>query len=384
MELKGFPSEISLWLKSIFSKDQVNTGRQLEVDIARGLAVFFMILVHVSGEFLEEGLSSTMFAKVIDFMGAVPAAPVFMFVMGIGFLYSKNQSPSGLFKRGLLIFVSGYILNIARGFLPQLIGSGLGYYSMEADNLPWNYYLIEVDILHFAGLAMMFFAFLRLIKLKEIFYPVIAVVVGIVSPYLWGLSTGIDVIDVFLSTVFGGKSYTFHPFFSWIVYPLMGAFFGWILKRVKDKKAFYLISGNISSVVVIACIIYCFSSSKYDFGIVTGNIYNYFQHGILSNITFIASIVFWLSFLFSISSIIPALIKSRLLFWSKAVTIIYFVHWILIGWGEFIVFDTFSLEGTIFAMIIMTIISDRLADLYIKIRERFKERTDAELNLHLN
>jgi uncharacterized membrane protein len=34
-------------MKSILAKEPMNSGRQIELDVARGLAIFFMVLVHV-------------------------------------------------------------------------------------------------------------------------------------------------------------------------------------------------------------------------------------------------------------------------------------------------------------------------------------------------
>jgi len=225
-------------LKYFKTLEIVNRKRQIEIDIVKGLAIFFMILVHTSNNYLDESYTDSIFSIVIDFMGKVPAAPVFMFAMGIGFIFSRNQNPARLFKRGVIIFFSGYLLNFLRGFFPIFIGSRLGYYSLTFDGGPWYKYLVEVDILHFAGLAMMFFAFLKLMKVNELFYPIIALVLGIISPFLWGISVGIPIFDVFLSTLFGGLEYSYHPFFSWIFYPLIGAFFGWMLIRTKNKNLF--------------------------------------------------------------------------------------------------------------------------------------------------
>ncbi len=370
--MKGF-------LKSIFSRESVNTDRQLELDIARGLAVLFMILVHVTGEFLDESANGTVFAKVVDFFGCVPAAPVFMFLMGVGFIYSKNQHAGKLFKRGVLFFFLGYVMNFFRGFLPLFIGSRLGYYPLNIDGLEWYHFLVEVDVFQLAGLSMIFISLLKAIRINLVFYPLIAIFAGIVSPYLWGLKTGVTAIDVFAASVFGGTNYTFHPFFSWVFYPLMGASFGWLLIRTKNKRLFYFYASIISITIIVLGFVYYYQKPGIDFGIVTGDVYNYFHHGILSNLIFVASIVCWLSFWNFTAHTIPKLLKSRLLFWSKTVTIIYFVHWIIIGWCSFLVFDTFSIIQTVIAMLVLIIFTDRITDLYIKIRERLSECEEIDI-----
>ncbi len=369
---------IRLW-DYFFTRHESNSKRQVEVDIVRGLAVFFMILVHVSGEFLNESANDTLFSKVIDFMGCVPAAPVFMFIMGVGIVYSKKQTPFILLKRGALILLSGYILNFSRGLLPFFIGSKLGFYPFDSASTPWYTYLIVVDILQFAGFAMIFMSALKAIKLKEVYYPILAVAIGIASPYVWGIKTGNLVADAFISIIFGGNNTTYHPFFSWIFYPLMGAFFGWLLIRVKNKNKFYLASMVVSIPITFIGLAYYYLHSGMDLGIVTGNVYNYFHHGIISNIIFCSSVIWWIAIWHFASGFIPKFIKNRITFWSKSVTEIYFIHWIIIGWCEFLIFDTFSIPYTIIAMVVLIFITDRITDLYLKIKDRINDRSDLNI-----
>lgn len=367
------------FFKSIISREAINKKRQLEIDITRGLAVLFMILVHVSGEFLDTSSSSTVFAKVVDFLGTIPAAPVFMFVMGVGFVYSKNQQPLKLFKRGLIVFCSGYVLNAVRGFIPFYIGTRLQYYSINSDGNAWYHYLVEVDILQFAGLAMIVVAFLKAIRLKEYFYPLLAIGAGIAAPFVWGVKTGYTIVDVFLANIFGGANYTFHPLFSWISYPLMGAFFGWLLIRCKSKNKFYLFSVLLSVIVAVPCLLYLFMHQTIDLGIVTGSSYNYFQHGLLSNLLFNSFIICWLAIWHFTVTVLPEFIKNRLLFWSKGVTEIYFIHWIIIGWCSFLLLDTYNIPKIIILMILMVFLSDRISHLYFNIRERLAEPNETDI-----
>lgn len=365
--------------RGIISKEICNSKRQVEIDIARGLAVLFMILVHFSSAFLDNAYNDTVFAKVIDFLGTVPAAPVFMFLMGVGFVYSKNQDPQVLFKRGLFIFCGGYLLNVFRGYIPLIIGNKLGYYDLPESSLPGYGYLFEVDILQFAGLAMIVVAFFKGVKLSEVFYPFIALFAAIISPYMWKVSFDQPILDLIFAPIFGGKVYTYHPFFSWIVYPLMGAFFGWILIRVKNKKAFYSFTSIISIIALVIAFIYYLRHPGYDFGIVTGDVYNYFQHGILSSIIFCAAILCWLAMWNFLSPVIPKFVMNRLRFWSKATTPMYVAHWLILNWCSFLVFDTFNIPQSILGMILLTFSSEIISDLYIKIKERISEREEIDI-----
>lgn len=363
----------------IISKELSNQQRQVEIDIARGLAVLFMIMVHFCSSFLDTAYNGTIFDNVISFMGCVPAAPVFMFVMGVGFVYSKKQEPGKLFRRGLFIFFGGYVLNFFRGVLPFFIGNKLGYYELPQTTLPGYGYLVEVDILQFAGIAMMIVALLKGVKISEVFYPVLAIFAGIISPYMWQMKTQQPILDIILSPIFGGSEYTYHPVFSWIFYPLMGAFFGWLLIRAKNKNAFYVVATVLSAFIMFLGFFYYFLHPGYDFGIVTGDVYNYFQHGILSNVIFVAAIICWLALWNFAMPLIPQFIKKKLTFWSKATTPMYVIHWLFIGGCSFLVFDTFDIKQSILGIIILIILTEIAADLYIKIKDRLSEREEIDI-----
>jgi len=75
----------------ILKNKEINTGRQIELDIAKGLAIAFMIFDHVMETFASDQLNESGFADIVYFMACVPAAPVFMFSMGVGFLYTRNR-----------------------------------------------------------------------------------------------------------------------------------------------------------------------------------------------------------------------------------------------------------------------------------------------------
>jgi len=142
----------------ILTTNEINPGRQIELDIAKGLAIAFMIFDHVLESYGSDQLNNTIFADIIYFMACVPAAPVFMFLMGFGFLYSRNRNNYKHFlQRGFTVFLFGYILNILRGTCPLLVGFfAWGEYD-RASLIEWT---LEIDILQFAGLAMIFWGIL--------------------------------------------------------------------------------------------------------------------------------------------------------------------------------------------------------------------------------
>ena len=78
-------------LNHLFSKEEVNTGRQWSFDFAKVVAIVGMVLVHT---FIyiwdEDGLEQGFQYRLNNIYGGVLAAPVFMFAMGVGVAYSRR------------------------------------------------------------------------------------------------------------------------------------------------------------------------------------------------------------------------------------------------------------------------------------------------------
>ena len=87
----------------LFSNEPVNRGRQIELDLAKCLAIFFMIFLHCyfGTSYFANDISLGMQRAVSQLFGGPFAAPVFMFTMGVGMVYSRNQAPAYLIKRGI-------------------------------------------------------------------------------------------------------------------------------------------------------------------------------------------------------------------------------------------------------------------------------------------
>ncbi|MCG8514489.1 MAG: DUF1624 domain-containing protein, partial [Halanaerobiales bacterium] len=133
--------------------------RVVFLDIARGLAILFMIAQHsMLVHEVNEGEGSSILGNIFLLLGTAPAAPVFLIIMGIFIANSKASTQRNII-RGIKIFLLGYVLNFARFTVPLLIAGALGSPYTEGET-PLDYFL-AVDILQLAGLSMIFGALVK-------------------------------------------------------------------------------------------------------------------------------------------------------------------------------------------------------------------------------
>ena len=128
-------------------------------DLLKGFAVFLIVPVHILETFIDFPGRESVFGKTLLFLGGPIAVPVFMLVMG--YFLAKNQKPfAPNFFRGIKIFMAGFVLNIGLNFHLLLKIQFAGWQLN-----PWEY-IFGVDILYFAGLAIILLSVLKTLKSK--------------------------------------------------------------------------------------------------------------------------------------------------------------------------------------------------------------------------
>ena len=340
----------------MFAQDKINDGRQMELDIAKGLAILFMINIHVLWLFTDFAIYESAFAALVYFMGGPPAAPVFMVAMGVGVVYSRRDNWQYFFRRGLLIMVIGYLLNLFRFLIPflialefNLIHPGEIEASFEYSNLLMIF--MEVDILQFAGLSLLFIALLKKIKLPVVVYPLVAIVFAMLNFFVRDIQVSNTFFNSLLGLFWGSGLNSSFPFFIWIFYPLLGVFFGSFLIRCKSKNKLYLLTAVISLLIL-------FLSAPRAVYLLSDDIFKYYHHDIFGNFMITGFVFFWLSLLYFVGKIIPGIIKNGLKYMSRKITHFYIIHWLLIGWGLLVVgFNSLMVWPSVVAMVSVLIIT---------------------------
>ena len=313
-------------------------NRLLSIDLARGLAVFFMIAVHTLEVFANQEVKNSVFGQIIEFLGGPPAAPVFMTLMGFSFIYSTKSELKPKLFRGFKIFLTGYLLNILRGVIPFSISSYLNMDIAKAFPIgklnEWTLLTI-VDILQFAGIALIIMAVIQAFKINKYLILLSAFLISVISPFLWGIKIDIPIIDHVLELFWGDQPIEFSfiankiafPVFPWLTFPLLGMFLGETVKNSTDSLRTFNYFGIAGIVVILIGGAISYNNLTHHF--------NDYYHSRQGAMVFMCGFVlFWLYATKLIIDTVPKNSFFDLLFtWSKGVTNIYFVQWIIIIWS---------------------------------------------------
>ena len=296
--------------------------RLLLPDVLKGFAVLFMVQVHITELFATESFYLSFPGKVSLFLGGVPAAPLFMVLMGffVGFRQIKSAS---LIFRGLKLIVGGLLLNIGINFhLFYLLFIG----EIVLDPLP---YLFGVDILFLAGLSLIVLAVMkRLFREKFIYSIILAIAISSLSLFLPVYSGDSLALKYLLPYFYSDAWWSYFPLIPWLVYPLTGLAAGILFKKYPDIISKRLTHPNIF--LLIAFIVLLFSG--YGFRIST-NLPVYYHHG---PTFFIWAVGFLLLLMISVHYYLKAIEKQSVMIsfiaWvGENVTAFYVFQWLIIG-----------------------------------------------------
>ena len=313
-------------------------NRLLSIDLARGLAVFFMIAVHTLEVFASQEVKNSVFGQIIEFLGGPPAAPVFMTLMGFSFIYSRKSELKPRLLRGFKIFLSGYILNILRGVIPFTLSTQLEMdiaKTFPLEKLNAYTILTTVDILQFAGVALIIMALIQEFKINKYVILFSAFLISMLSPFLCGFNINIPVIDQIFELFWGDQPIGFSfidnkiafPIFPWLSFPLLGMFLGDTIKNTNNQNRTFKHFGIGGIVVLLIGIAISYNNIEYHF--------NDYYHSRQGAMLFMCGfVVFWIYITKIAIDKLPMNKLFELLFkWSNGVTNIYFIQWIIIIWS---------------------------------------------------
>jgi len=352
-------------LKSLVSEEFVNTGRQKAIDYIKAFAILYMVTIHWYEEMsvcYTDG-TTTILGYIIEFLGGPLAAPVFMYAMGLGMVYSKHRSPKQLFLRGAKLLIFSYLFNLIRLSLSYLVvGKISGYFNLDT----FLYYTFNIDILSFCGIAFMFTALLKKLNIPVWAVPQIAIIMLIIGSFINYESTSF--LGKYILTLFVKSSeLSYFPLFNWYIYPAMGMLSARYLKQISNQDRWNKIALRISFAFTIGivggAIFYGISPTQFF------TIYDdiYYLQNFISALFCLNVVILCESLLYFVFKKVNNEKIDKLVFYmSDNLNTIYILQWIIIGNVLTIFFESgwiepFPIWVSIPLGIVVTVISTILA-----------------------
>ncbi len=324
----------------LFSDNIVNNKRQDAFDLCKTISIILMILCHVFYT-MQYSVPATLNPTYIAHNAVrLLGAQSFMFCMGMGIAYSKNNSVPYFIKRGCKLILSGYMLNFLCLVLPTII---IGKSLIFGEAFVTNKFLMLLgsDILQFAGLVLMFFAIIKYFKFSDKTIFIITLCITLFGAFcnnkifltLTPEHFYYSFVGLFVPVKnFLEAEYVCFSFSNWIMYPVAGWLFGKLLKHCFNLSKFYLYLLGISlPLFFIEYII--FNMLGVNLWLVLMNPDIYHQQPPLFLFTYMNIIMLVLSL-----SHFASIYLTKLKIWdiikhlSSELPTLYIASWIVIGW----------------------------------------------------
>ena len=321
--------------RELFSDGPVNTGRQTELDLGKALPVLCLPFVHcfiecTASEGLDHGIPF-FFDYVV---GSPMSAPMFVFCMGVGIAYTKNNSAPDLAKRAGKLFLIGMLLNVCRFLLPYLAGYAI---TGEAGKYlePLVYRVFGNDILQFASLCFLCIALFVKLKIPDGIMLLLSFGASLIG---WGLNDvdlGNNASNVILGHFIGtedtaGLVVSDFPLLNWLIVPVAGYVFGKLLRRVRDKDAFYR---RVSPIPLVLSVLFLVLEYFIGIGMNRPGGENTYYHATTYDVlAFIALTVGLFGVYNFVRKLLPEKIRAFLTSVSRGITSIYCIHWVFVVW----------------------------------------------------
>lgn len=252
-------------INTIFSKEEVNTGRQMEFDYLKGI---FMLVIYLIHAFQATMSQEDSIIRWIYTFATMSGAAIFIFVMGIGTVYSRNAAPAEFVKSGIRMVIYQYLNNIAYVaalVLPYPFVSGK-FSETASENLRFmvKLYIQYTNIFFITGIIYLVLALLKKLDVKTIWYVLIGAAVSLAAPFIYGIPVNVPVIGYIMKLLIGDAEFvSFTPLY-FLSYALFGVAFGKMIRHVKDKTGFYKVFAIPAVAIVIVWWVLIFRNYGWD------------------------------------------------------------------------------------------------------------------------
>lgn len=305
-----------------------------ELDILRALPILGLPFAHLYEEGCDYGMLQPQVEHGLAFGMTLFAwgAPIFMFLMGANWCFSRRTTPAYLAHRGLLLLLTGVLLNLARFVLPSSIGLFTGHEDEFYDALGM---ILCSDIYDFSGAAFLLMALCLRLKLRPMALLTLALA-------LFTLGNSISVPEdtntyllYFLGRFAWVNENSYFPLSTWFIFPAAGYVFGLRYRDFpteQERARFCLMLVPAGAVGLLACV-----SALQAYGHSPLTIYSTPANNYITDLPNAAMIFCTTAISIGLMYYICRLIRHTwlqrgLVAVSKVIMPFYIIQWVCIGW----------------------------------------------------
>jgi hypothetical protein len=328
-------------------------------DFLKGIAVLCMIQVHLMELFATYDIYNSFFGKISLFIGGVPAAPVFMVVMGYFAIRARQTGKSML--RGMKILILGLALNI--GLNAHLL---LKIFQKSIELNPFHY-IFGVDILFLAGISIIVIALLKsLFRENILLWLLFAVFIASANAFLPDYHGQYSWIYYVQALFWGTLEWSYFPVFPWLTYPILGVVFYFIELKYNS----YVIKGLQSNLVLLGLAVLNIPFFLYGY-VIAIDLLAYYHHPALFVLWVILFMGFWILLFYRLHKFTLDSKANNYIVWvGENVTAFYILQWLLIGNIATAIFRTQSWPMLIAWFIAIVLASSLLVKAWVALRKK--------------
>lgn len=332
--------------EAIFSDAPVNTGRQREMDIAKAVLIVFLAYIHCTIECTPDERLAHGLPFVLDsVIGGPLSAPMFMFSMGVGMVYTRHRAPRDFAERGIRLGAVGLALNICRFLIPFLIGY-LATVEWEKYISPLPYRVFGNDIMQFACLSMLVIALFLKLGLSDAAILAVSFGMAVLGMIFNGVDTGVPLLNILLGHFIGIEDaaeqvFSDFPLLNWMIFPAFGYVFGKKLRHVKDKGRFYRL---ISPAAGVVAVVFFAVGITHRYGMFGEGQNCYYHMAVWEAFVALCAAVGILGVYYAVSLHLPERVLGAIGALSRDINSVYCVHWVFVVMSTNVVL--YILRGT--------------------------------------
>ena len=353
---------------NLFGKDEVNLSRQFEFDFAKAVCILGMVFVHCFETLAAPTTeSSTAYYIMVIVLDSVFGAGTFMMCMGLGIAYSWKENANKLIKRGIMLFLFGYLLNLIRDGIPRLLLVLLGKESSDVLTM----YMLCDDIMPFAGLALMLFGILKKMKFSDLAVLLTALGMSVLGSFVRFLDCGStlwnELAGLFVGTYSRVDPEVFgcFPLLNWFIIVVVGYLYAKAIRRCRNINLYYAISFPVSAVILA---VYMLISIPNGLGMMNGDIFYYYHFSTPNVLILFTGTVFATGLYHFIALPFGSNIKKIITRMSSNINRIYCIHWVIVCWTSAVFtlvdYEGFGNAATFAVGVVIFIAANILAEIY--------------------